>query len=200
MRIILIFIATLSLLGLGWSNRLNIPVELTVHKSLKAMETFFPETRRPLPPRPVTSDLVELMRIRKAEIAAERAREEWARLTAQARGFSREKEKRDGEVVVEREEESVEDVKDEVVVQQDDEKEEELVQQEDKREGDVMKEMEEEEGTGEVEKRFYSQIELSDMEASKRGSLNWVMQMEYAGKTFFDGYVFPSFILPLFSA
>ena len=90
MRIFFIIVTTLSLLGLGWSNRLNIPVGLTVHKSLKAMETFFPETRTPLPPRPVTSDLVELMRIRKAEIAAERAREEWARLTARAREFSKE--------------------------------------------------------------------------------------------------------------
>jgi hypothetical protein len=189
MKIFFIIIATLSLFGLGWSNRLNIPVGLTVHKSLKAMETFFPETRRPLPPRPVTSDLVQLLRIRKEEIAAERAREEWARLTAQARGFSKEKEKRDEEAQVEREEDSVKNAEDEIVVQQDDEKEEELFEQEDKTEVDVMKEMEEEEGTGEVEKRFYSQLELSDMEASKRGLLNWVMQMEYAGKTFFDGYV-----------
>lgn len=190
MRIFFIIIATLSLFGLGWANRLNIPVGLTVHKSLKAMETFFPETRTRLPARPVTSNLVELMRIRKAEIAAERAREEWARLTAQARGLSKEKEKRDEEVIVERKEESVENVMDEQVVEQDDGKEEEPFEQEDRKEVDVMKEMEEEEGTGEVEKRFYSQLELSDMEVSKRGLLNWVMQMEYAGKSFFDGYVF----------
>jgi hypothetical protein len=189
MRIFFIIIASLSLLGIGFSNRLNIPVGLTVHKSLKAMETFFPETRTRLPPRPVTSDLVELMRIRKAEMAAERAREEWAKLTARAREASKEKEKKDEEVPVKREEENVENVKDEQVVEQDDGKEEVLVEQVNKEEVDVMKEMEEEEGTGEAEKRFYSQLELSDMEASKRGLLNWVMQMEYAGKTFFDGYV-----------
>jgi hypothetical protein len=184
MKIFFIIIASLSLLGLGWSNRLNIPVGLTVHKSLKAMETFFPETRRPLPARPVTSDLVQLMRIRKAEMAAERAREEWAKLTARAREASKEKEKRDEQVPVEREEESADNAVGEEVVQQEDEKNEKFVEGEDKQEV-----MEEEEGTGEVEQRFYSQLELSDMEASKRGLLNWVMQMEYAGKTFFDGYV-----------
>jgi hypothetical protein len=156
------------------------------------METFFPETRRPLPPRPVTSDLVELMRIRKAEIAAERAREEWAKLTARAREFSKEKEKRDEEVIVEREEESADNAVGEEVVQQDDSDDKEHVEGEDKREVVV-----EEEGTGEVEKRFYSQLELSEREASKRGLLNWVMQMEYAGKTFFDGYVFPLLHFPL---
>jgi hypothetical protein len=185
MKILFIIIATLSLLGLVWSNRLNIPVGLTVHKSLKAMETLFPETRTPLPPRPVTSDLVELMRIRKAEIGAERAREEWAKLTTRAREFSKEQEKRDEQVPVKREEESVENVKDEEVVEEGDEKNEQFVEGEDKQEV-----VEEEEGTGQVKKRFYSQLELSDMEASKRGLLNWVMQMEYAGKTFFDGYVF----------
>jgi hypothetical protein len=138
------------------------------------------------------------MRIRKAEMAAERAREEWAKLTARAREFSKEKEKRDEEVIVERKEESVENIMDEQVVEQDDEKEEELFEQEDKKEVEVMEEMEEEEGTGEVEERFYSQIELSDMEASKRGLLNWVMQMEYAGKTFFDGYVSRLFIIVIF--
>ena len=142
------------------------------------METFFPETRRPLPPRPVTSNLVELMRMKKAELAAERAREEWAKLTAKAREASQE---RDEEVIVEQEEESVGNVEDEVVVERDEGENDELVEKE-----------EIEDGRGEVEERFYSQLELTDMEASKRGLLNWVMQMEYAGKTFFDGYVFPS--------
>jgi len=159
------------------------------------METFFPETRTPLPPRPVTSNLVELMRIRKAEIAAERAREEWAKLTARAREASGEQEKRDQEVSVKREEESVENVKDQEVVQRDDKENEKLVEQEDKQEV-----LEVEEGKGEVEERVYSQLELSDMEASKRGLLNWVMQMEYAGKTFFDGYAsFPSLSLSSYS-
>jgi len=194
MKISFLIIASLSLLGLGFSSRLNIPVGLIVHKSLKAMETFFPETRTPLPPRPVTSNLVELMRIRKAEIAAERAREEWAKMTARARELSKEKEKSDEEVLVKREEESVENVEDQEVVQQD----EKVVQEDNKEDVDVKRETEKEEveeegeGTGEVEERFYSQLELSDMEVSKRGLLNWVMQMEYAGKTFFEGYVFSS--------
>jgi len=155
------------------------------------METFFPETRIPLPPRPVTTDLVELMKIRKTELAADRAREEWAKMTARARELSKEKEKRDEEVGVEREEESVENVEDQEVVQQD----EKVVQENNKEEVDVMREREkeevedDEEASGEIEDRFYSQLELSDVEASKRGLLNWVMQMEYAGKTFFDGYV-----------
>ena len=196
MKISFLIIASLSLLGLGFSSRLNIPVGLIVHKSLKAMETFFPETRTPLPPRPVTSNLVELMRIRKAEIAAERAREEWAKMTARARESSKEKEKRDEEVVVDREEESVENVEDQEVVQQ----AEEVVQEEVgvKRETEKKEVEEEEEVSGEMEERFYSQLELFDMEASKRGLLNWVMQMEYAGKTFFDGYVFCYFIFDSF--
>jgi len=115
------------------------------------------------------------------ELAAERAREEWAKLTARAREASKERE----EVFVEREEESVDNVEDEVVVEQDEGENDELVEKE-----------EIEEGSGEVEDRFYSQLEVSDMEAGKRGLLNWVMQMEYAGKTFFDGYV--SIFLPVF--
>jgi len=111
-------------------------------------------------------------------MAAERAREEWAKLTARAREASKERD----EVIVKQEEESVDNVEHEVVVEQEEGENDELVEKE-----------EIEEGTGEVEERFYSQLELTDMEASKRGLLNWVMQMEYAGKTFFDGYVFLSF-------
>jgi len=116
--------------------------------------------------------------MKKAELAAERARKEWAKLTARAREASKE---RDEEVIVKQEEESVDNVEDEVVVEREEGENNELVEKE-----------EIEEGRGEVEERFYSQLELSDVGAGKRGLLNWVMQMEYAGKTFFDGYVIPS--------
>ena len=39
------------------------------------------------------------------------------------------------------------------------------------------------------EKRMYTQLELVNVTEEKRGLMNWVMQMEYAGQTFFDGYV-----------
>jgi hypothetical protein len=182
MKIIILIIASLSFIMIGFSNRLNIPVGLTTHKSLKAMETFFPETRPP-PPKPA-SNLEEMVRKKRDEIIFRKAREEWVRLTA-LYGVNRDE--KDEEVTVEREEESVEDTEDQ-----------ELVEQEDEDEVDIRQEMEEEEvreeeketGEVEVENRFYSQLEFSDMEASKRGLLNWVMQMEYAGQTFFDRYVF----------
>jgi hypothetical protein len=171
MKIILLIIASLSLLAVGWSNRLNIPVGLTTHKSLKAMETFFPETRPP-PPRPASS-----LRKKRDEIISRKARAEWVRLKA-LHGFNKE-EVENEEVIVEREEESVEDIEDQVVEQED---------------GEVVGVMEEEvraeaeeRESGEVEDRFYSQLELTDMEASKRGLLNWVMQMDFSGQTFFDG-------------
>lgn len=110
------------------------------------------------------------------ERAAQRDREEWAKLTARFGGFSKEKADFGAhEVKNEEEEESIQ--QDHEVVDEEGFVEEEEV-------------VEDEQGSGEVEKRFYSQLELSEMEASKRKLLNWVMQMEYAGQTFFDGYVF----------
>jgi len=40
-----------------------------------------------------------------------------------------------------------------------------------------------------VKEILYTQLEVTHMESSKRGLLIWAMQMEYAGQTFFDGYV-----------
>jgi len=120
--------------------------------------------------------------MKKAEIAADRARKEWAKLTARAREASKQ---RDEEVIVKQEEESVDNVEHEIVVERDEGENNEFVEKGEKEEVEGI-----EEARGEVEERFYSQLELSDMEGSKRGLLNWVMQMEYAGKTFFDGYVF----------
>jgi len=178
MKISIIIITTLFLLVIGLSNRLNTPVALTHKETLKAMETFFPETRPPIRAKPATTNAVELMRKRQMERAAQRDREEWAKLTAKFRGASKEKANGGGELVANREEEEEESI------QQDYEEVKEVVVVE---EEDVVGE---EQGSGEVEKRFYSQLELSEMEASKRKLLNWVMQMEYAGQTFFDGYVF----------
>lgn len=39
---------------------------------------------------------------------------------------------------------------------------------------------------GEKEK-MYTQLELVNVTEEKRGLMNWVMQMEYSGQTFFDG-------------
>jgi len=115
-------------------------------------------------------------------MATQRDREEWAKLTARFRRVSKEEASGAGEVVdseeegesVQQDDREVEVIGEEVVVVE----EEEVVEED------------EEQGSEEVKKRFYSQLELSDKEASKRGLLNWVMQMEYAGTTFFDGYVF----------
>jgi len=108
------------------------------------------------------------------ERAAKRDR---AKITARYRRLSKEEGNDDEKFVVIEEEEEEESIQqaNEVVDEEGFVEEEEVV--------------EDEQGSGEVEKRFYSQLELSDMEASKRGLLNWVMQMEYAGQTFFDGYV-----------
>lgn len=127
----------------------------TTHRAVKAIETFFPETRtRPVSvPKPVP-DVMERLRIRKEEIALEKMREEWAALKYRMMSAQDEQERESDLEVGENE--------------------------------NVEKEEEEEE----VEARFYTQLELANSTDTKRGLLNWVMQMEYAGQTFFDGYVF----------
>jgi len=50
-------------------------------------------------------------------------------------------------------------------------------------------EVTESEGGEKEEKRMYTQLEIVNVTEEKRGLMNWVMQMEYAGQTFFDGYV-----------
>jgi len=115
--------------------------------------------------------------------AAQQDRKKWEELTANFRGVSKEEADGGAEVVANGEEEKEESIQQEV---------EEVIEKEEEEEMVVKEEevVEEDQGSGEVEKRFYSQLELSEMEASKRGLLSWVMQMEYAGQTFFDGYVF----------
>jgi hypothetical protein len=172
MKITFLLFGVLSLLTLGWSTRVSLPRgSIKHHQTLKAMETFYPELSRSHPPsqpygfsaQPSNALDVFLgeMKRKKADDAAEKMREEWAKLTAKFLG-------RSNKDVTEAEEDE-----DDQVVQ--DEKEEEANKME---------------AVGGVEKRFYSQIEVADMEASKRGLLNWVMQMDYSGQTFFDGYVF----------
>jgi len=39
------------------------------------------------------------------------------------------------------------------------------------------------------EGKMYTQLTLVNVTEEKRGLMNWVLQMEYAGQTFFDGYV-----------
>jgi hypothetical protein len=43
--------------------------------------------------------------------------------------------------------------------------------------------------------RMFTQLELVNVTEEKRGLMNWVMQMEYSGQTFFDGYVLFSVLL-----
>lgn len=170
MKITFIFMVVLGLVTLGWSTRISIPVGITTNKAIRAMETFFPETRPPPVRVPPPSDLLGMMRKVKEEIAMDQAREEWAALTKRFMS------------------QAMEEVKSEDILKQDRGEEEH-------KEGKVVDEevlVESDEREEEVEARFYSQIELSEMKdsKSKRGLLNWVMQMEYAGQTFFDGYVF----------
>lgn len=118
-----------------------------------------------------------MMRKVKEEVAMEKAREEWAALTKRFMGASAEKVKSEDIITQDLgEEKKREDVADEKEVVESDEREEEM------------------------EDRFYSQIELSEMKdsESKRGLLNWVMQMEYTGQTFFDGYVLFSHVVIFF--
>lgn len=69
------------------------------------------------------------------------------------------------------------------------------IEKEMKREKSIVKDIEidtevkESDVEDKEEKRRYTQLELVNVTEEKRGLMNWVMQMEYAGQTFFDGYV-----------
>jgi hypothetical protein len=62
---------------------------------------------------------------------------------------------------------------------------------EDKEEEEVKQDLVEHDQEEEERERVFTQLELSvhGVSEEKRGLMNWVMQMEYSGETFFDGYV-----------
>ena len=108
------------------------------------------------------------------KVAARKAREDWEALTATLK---------EQMLVTENTENAPEEIQNEnnteieiYEVQGVETKEREEKQEEMKR-NDWVKEI------------LYTQLEVTHMESSKRGLLNWAMQMDYAGQTFFDGYV-----------
>jgi hypothetical protein len=103
---------------------------------------------------------MERLRVRKEEIASEKMRDEWAALKYRMMNAQ----------------------------DQDEQEKERVLEVGENGNEDSYEEKEEKEE--EVEGRFYTQLELANSTDAKRGLLNWVMQMEYAGQTFFDGYVF----------
>jgi len=176
MKLIFITITLASIAAIGWSTRVSIPVGVTTNPALEELETFYHDLHpQPTPPPYYTVPSMKEMRKKKEKkVAARKAREDWEALTASLR---------EQMLVTENTENAPEEIQNEnkteieIYEVQGVETKEREEKQEEMKKNDWVKEI------------LYTQLEVTHMESSKRGLLIWAMQMEYAGQTFFDGYV-----------